>query len=256
MPSRNPLADVICNTNHIDDIAAANAWGKDMGLSDDELPGTIINWFAAIDPDKVQRRSQTIRKLSVPGSPFEYLFNDDSFGDLKGSWTTGDATAFLDYCGDGTSNGLWRYLLALKETAGNHVGAIDDYLDRLDTLLDGVNNAFNDHIEGFESKNLWADVKVLFSLSNPYEQIENFVYAVAAEAEQFGADVTSLGDYEALMQSSWMPTVGGKPYEGDSRGPDFTEGLEWEDHEYGPTSTYPLDGEGERTEEEISGGGG
>lgn len=58
------------------------------------------------------------------------------------------------------------------------------------------------------------------------------------------------------MQSSWMPTVGGKPYEGDSRGPDFTEGLEWEDHEYGPTSTYPLDGEGERTEEEISGGGG
>ena len=83
MPSRNPLADVICNTNHINDIAAANAWGRDMGLSDDELPGTIINWFAAIDPNKIQRRSETIRQLSIPGSPYEYLFNDNSFDELK-----------------------------------------------------------------------------------------------------------------------------------------------------------------------------
>lgn len=251
----NPIAEAMCDAKYIEDIAAADAWGYEMGLSEDEVPSTILGWFGAINYDNLKERAKTIRQLSEAGSAFEYLFNDQSFTDLKDTWTTGDAEAFLSYCGDGTSTGLWGYLLALKDTATAHVGAIDDYIDSLEALVADVYNAFSEHIVGFGGKTAWNDIKVLFHFWDPYALLSDFTEAVMTTAEQFGAEVTSLSTYESLMTSSWVPTVGGTPYEGDSRGPDSDDEIDWDDHTYGATDSYPLDGEGERSAEEVTGEG-
>lgn len=241
--------------NYGSDIASADRWAAEAGYDEDQRPGTVIQWFAAMDTNVLTERSRTIEQLGGSGSPLEHVFGPSSgYQELPDAWNTGDAEAFFRYCGDGANGGLRKYLSELKATANGHYHATRDYRDSIDSLINGVRTACDDHIANFEEELGWLDLKVLFGFADPWAALENFLEAVVTAADTFEGHATSLHAFTEMMGPDWVPTVGEDPYEGDYRGPEYSEGVDPDDHVYGPTNPYSLTGESARSEDEIPGG--
>lgn len=252
------MADNVVRTfqqKHGDDIAAADSWAAEAGYAENQRPSTIIQWFAAMDTNILTERIRTIEQLGSADSPFDHVFSLNSgYQELSDAWNTGDAEAFFRYCGDGTNGGLSKYLTELKATANNHYQATGGYRDSIDSLIVGVRTACDDHIANFKEELGWFDFKVLFGLTDPWDSLENFLEAVVTAADTFEGHVTSLDAFTEMMGPDWVPTVGEDPYRGEYHGPEYSDGIDPDDHIYGPTNPHSLTGESARSEDEIPGG--
>ncbi|MDA1358657.1 hypothetical protein O1R50_03430 [Glycomyces luteolus] len=240
---------------HEDDLSEADGWASELGYEEDQYPGAIVQWFAVMDTNVLTERAKTIEQLGASGTPFTHVFGASSpYEDLLSSWTTGDATAFSTYVGDGASSGLRKYLAELQTTAAAHAAATKDYCSSIDSLLTGVRAACDDHLGDFKEELGWLGLKAFFAITDPAETLEYFLEAVVRAADEFEGHVTSLGQYSDMMGPDWVPTVGDTAYTGDSRGPDNDDDVDWEDHQFAATDPYSLTGESARSEDEIPGG--